>query len=98
MHWSALDPENGAYLDSLGWVYYQLGDTAQAVAVLTRAAELVDDDPVIFDHLAEAYLRQHNLEAARRHWDRALELDPNQAEVRAKLQRLPPHDVTVSSP
>ena len=84
----ALDPENGAYIDSLGWVYYQLGDVEEAVVQLERAAELLDTDPTIFDHLGEAYFKQGNLEQARVAWEQALALDPDSAAVEQKLRAL----------
>lgn len=34
-----IDPDNGAYLDSLGWVYYQTGDYRRAQEFLRRAIE-----------------------------------------------------------
>ena len=82
-----LDPENGAYLDSLGWVYFKMGRLDEAVAHLERAAALLDTDAVIFDHLGEAYFKRRDPEQARRNWERALELSPTDA-IRHKLERL----------
>ena len=39
----ALEPTNGAYLDSLGWVYFKLGRTHQALTYLLKAAEFFPD-------------------------------------------------------
>jgi tetratricopeptide (TPR) repeat protein len=86
----ALEPDNGAYLDSLGWVHYQLGDLGAAVRYLEQAAELLETDPVIFDHLGETYYRRREWEKARRSWERALELDPARTEIVEKLKRLAP--------
>lgn len=47
----ASDPENGAYLDSLGWVYYQRGEHDEAFDWLVRAANARPDDPTILEHL-----------------------------------------------
>jgi tetratricopeptide (TPR) repeat protein len=51
----AIDPNEGFYIDSLGWVYYQRGDYPKAVEHLERAAELVSDDPTVIEHLGDAY-------------------------------------------
>ena len=42
----AAEPENGAYLDSLGWLHYRQGKYEQALAeLLSAAAELKEEDP-----------------------------------------------------
>jgi tetratricopeptide (TPR) repeat protein len=90
-----LDPENGAYVDSLGWVCFKMGRLDEAVAHLERAAGLLDTDPVIFDHLGEAYVARRDVERARASWRRALELNPSQADaiaIQEKLGRLDVHE------
>ncbi|HEX9779600.1 MAG TPA: tetratricopeptide repeat protein [bacterium] len=93
-----LDPDNGAYVDSLGWVYYQLGDIEQALALLRRAAELMESDPTIVDHLGDAYYRNGDVEAARTQWRRALELGADEAALLRKLQQLEEQGVTGTTP
>ena len=54
----SLDPENSAYLDSLGWVHFRLGDIAEAERWLRRAVDLGGNlgDGTIFCHLGEVLL------------------------------------------
>ncbi|MBI3356905.1 MAG: tetratricopeptide repeat protein, partial [Nitrospirae bacterium] len=47
----ALKPENGYYVDSLGWAFYKSGLLAEALTEIKRAVALVGDDPVIYEHL-----------------------------------------------
>ena len=51
-------------------------DTAEALAEIRRAIELVGDDPVLFEHLGEIYLKQQNVSDAKEAWIHSLELDP----------------------
>ncbi|MFB3815618.1 MAG: tetratricopeptide repeat protein, partial [Terriglobales bacterium] len=67
-----LDPQNGAYLDSLGWAYFKLGDYTLAEANLRRASERLSTDPTIQDHLAELYAKTGRLKLAAVHWERAI--------------------------
>jgi tetratricopeptide (TPR) repeat protein len=46
------DPDNGAYLDSLGWVLYKRGDYEGAFDWLVEAVNRRPDDPVVLEHLA----------------------------------------------
>jgi tetratricopeptide (TPR) repeat protein len=72
-----LKPDDGYYVDSLGWAYYRLGNIPAAVEQLERAVELKPDDPVINDHLGDAYWRiGRNLEA-KYQWQQVLSLKPD---------------------
>ena len=71
----ATEPWNAAYLDSLGWAYYKAGDFSNARKHLARAARLRDgQDPVVYDHLADAAYRLDDREAAREYWNKAVSL------------------------
>ncbi|MBM3518879.1 MAG: tetratricopeptide repeat protein, partial [Alphaproteobacteria bacterium] len=77
----SLRPRDGYVTDSLGWVYYRMGDHVEAVRWLERAVELVPDDPVINDHLGDAYWRVGRVNEARFQWNRALSFAPAAKEV-----------------
>ncbi len=55
------EPENGAYLDSLGWIYFQRGELEEAEEYLTRAISLVKD-PEIYEHLGDLYIKMGDKE------------------------------------
>ena len=61
----ASEPENSAYLDSLGWIYYRLGDLGQAEYWLRRAIELGGTDGTVLSHLGEVLLRKGQADEAR---------------------------------
>ncbi len=65
------DPKNMAYRDSLGWVLYRLGRYDEAVAELKVAASVPKADGLIFDHLAEAQLRNEQAANAIESWRKA---------------------------
>ncbi len=69
----ALDPQNGAYLDSLGWAYYKLGKYDLAEENLRRASERISTDPTVHQHLGELYQRTGRLKLAASHYERSLE-------------------------
>jgi tetratricopeptide (TPR) repeat protein len=71
-----LRPEDGFIVDSLGWVYYRLGDYENAVKYLERAVELTPTDPTINDHLGDAYWQVGRHVEARFQWRRALSFGP----------------------
>ena len=73
----ALKPENGYYVDSLGWAFYKSGMLAEALTEIKKAVALVGDDPVIYEHLGEVYLKQQKVSDAREAWLHSLEIDPS---------------------
>ena len=81
-------PRDGYITDSLGWVLYRLGDFEAAVVHLERAVALEAGDPVINDHLGDAYWAVGRKLEARFQWMRSLSLEPDrdvEAELRLKL-------------
>ena len=48
------EPDNGAYLDSLGWAYFQKGDFSQALVELEKAMKTESTDPTVREHLKKA--------------------------------------------
>ncbi|CAN5212313.1 tetratricopeptide repeat protein [soil metagenome] len=83
------NPSSGAMIDSLGWVYYRMGDLPSAVANLERAVVLDPSDPDVNNHLGDVYWRVDRKIEAQYQWQRVLTLDPDaklKAEVEAKLK------------
>jgi tetratricopeptide (TPR) repeat protein len=87
---AAARPDNGAIIDSLGWVMFQLGRYDEAVTHLEQAASLEPVDPVINDHLGDALWAVGREMEARFQWQRALSFAPEDdgaARIRDKLDR-----------
>jgi tetratricopeptide (TPR) repeat protein len=87
-----LDPGNGAFLDTLGWVYYHQGRIEEALDKLLEAAAVEPDDPTILDHIGDALIRLDRAGLARDYWRRALEEDPENETIRDKLNNTPEGD------
>jgi tetratricopeptide (TPR) repeat protein len=89
------DHDNGAYLDSLGWVLYKKKQLADArkyleLAVEDKAAQHIE----IYDHLGDVCLALGDREAAIRAWEKGLEHvtesrrdQDRRVEVAKKLER-----------
>lgn len=85
-------PDSGAVLDSLGWVYFRLGDYEKALASMEKAVELAPSAPDVNDHLGDIYAKVGRTLEARFQWQRVLTLDPEpdlKAKVEAKIAATP---------
>ena len=76
----ALDPQNGAYLDSLGWVCFRMNDLREAEKFLSKAAEKIPADATVQEHLGDLEARRGQMAEAVVHWKRSLTLSPDEPE------------------
>jgi tetratricopeptide (TPR) repeat protein len=67
------EPNNGAYLDSMGWVLFRMGKLSEAEEYLKRALERTSKDPTVHDHLGDVYAKQGKTKEAVTEWQRALQ-------------------------
>jgi len=67
-----LEPNNGAYLDSLGWAYFKLGKYDLAEENLNKASVHMGSDPTVQEHLGDLYQKTGRLKMAAVHWERAV--------------------------
>lgn len=84
----AAEPENGAYLDSMGWVYYQQGRYVEAFDYLVEATNQRGDDPVILEHLGRTLAKLGRVDEAIAILERALRAGADPEVVRPYIARL----------
>ncbi|HSI28508.1 MAG: tetratricopeptide repeat protein [Methylophilus sp.] len=82
-----LSPEDHYIMDSLGWVYYRLGDIGHAIEQLRRAYA-IQQDPEIAAHLAEVLWKQGQREEAKQILDQALSANPDNEVLASTAQKL----------
>ena len=80
-----LRPNDGYFVDSLGWAYYRMGEYEKAVMELEKAVSLVPNDPIINDHLGDAMWRAGYKNEAVFQWNRALIYKPED-ELKEKIK------------
>jgi len=83
-----LMPDDGYVRDSLGWVYFKIGNIEQAIVELEKASEMVDNDPIIREHLGDAYMTTEQFEKALAAYEKAYELyeeEEKKQSVKAKI-------------
>jgi tetratricopeptide (TPR) repeat protein len=83
-----MEPSNGAYIDSLGWLFFRQGKFDEALTELLRAAELLSEpDAVVFEHLGDTFDKLGRKAEAVLYWQKALQLNPESKQVAAKLDK-----------
>jgi tetratricopeptide (TPR) repeat protein len=88
-----MEPWNGAYLDSLGWVYFKMGEYELAEDNLRKAVQRTQSDPTVHMHLGDLYEKTGRVRLAASQWELSLDefsksapADVEQTDV-AKVQK-----------
>ena len=82
------EPENGYFLDSLGWILFRKKNYREAAKTLKRAIEKAGDDAVIWEHLGDAYLKLGERTKAISAYDRSLKANPSNDKLKEKVKSL----------
>lgn len=83
-----LKPDSGYILDSVGWLYYRLGKIAAAYEYIEKALKFLPNDPTINEHAGDILKSLNRLSEAKEYYEKALSLDPENGELRKKLDAL----------
>ncbi|RMF54915.1 MAG: tetratricopeptide repeat protein, partial [Calditrichaeota bacterium] len=81
-----LEPNNGAFLDTVGWIYFKLGDYQQALYYIKRAVEHREGSAEVLEHLGDVYYQLGEQEKAQEYWQKAYEKDPDNKALKAKIK------------
>ena len=84
----AADSTNASFLDTIGWVYFKLGQYDKAVQWLEKARAAGDPSAVILEHLGDVYFQLGRYRLARQMWEQALQLDPEKASIKERLENV----------
>lgn len=85
-----LEPDNAAFLDSMGWVLFKLNQPQQALGyVLKAVAGTREADETLYDHLGDIYAELKEMDKARDAWRKSLAVQSND-KVRQKLEAAQP--------
>lgn len=81
------DPYSSSYLDTIGWIYFKLGDYAKAKEYITKAAELDPANAVILEHLGDVLYKLDEKDVAAGYWQKALDLDSKNEKLKNKVEK-----------
>ena len=82
----AAEPDNAAFLDSLGWVYLKQGRLWDALDLLQKAVAK-EEDPAIYDHMGDVYEKLGQMDKALQVWQKAIALDESMSALKVKIAR-----------
>ncbi len=81
------DPKNPSYLDTIGWVYYQLGNYELAELNIRKAIDAEPDNSTIVEHLGDVLFKKGNKTEALSVWEKALKLNSDNHDLKNKIEK-----------
>ena len=81
-----LDPENGYFLDTIGWVEFKRNNLEKSVFYLEKATSLLPNSDEVLDHLGDCYLKLNRTNEAIYEWKKALKYVQNDV-LRKNIQK-----------
>lgn len=80
-----LEPDNAAYLDTVGWIFYLKNDYEKARQYIEASVETGEASAEVFEHLGDVYDKLNEPEKAKKWWQRAVENDPDREYLKERL-------------
>ncbi len=80
-------PQNPSYLDTIGWVYFQIGYYLKAEEFIKLAIEKGEVSAVVYEHLGDVYFKLNDISKATEQWQKSLDLDPMNKSLKEKIER-----------
>ena len=87
-----LDPENGYFLDTLGWVEFKRKNYKSAVYFLERAVSILPKSSEIIDHLGDCYFMLNRKREAYFEWKKALKYEKDRTKITKIIEKIKKHE------
>ena len=87
-----LDPNNGYFLDTLGWVQYKRNDFKSAVYFLEKSVSILPSSAEVIDHLGDCYLMLNRKKEAVFEWNKALKYETDKSIIKKIKQKIRKHE------
>jgi len=78
-------PNNPAYIDTLGWIYFKQNKFEAALKQIKKAHKIIGDDSEIMHHLGDIHHAMNNEKQAIACWKKSFSLDPENKTIAHKL-------------
>ncbi len=81
------EPDNSSFLDTIGWVYFQLGDYEKAKEYIEKSLEADSNSATVLEHLGDVYYKLGEQQKAIEFWTESLKKDDSNNELKLKLDK-----------
>jgi Tfp pilus assembly protein PilF len=83
----AAEPNNAAYLDTVGWIYFKMGKFEEAERFIAKAIAAGGASATVYEHMGDIYFKLGQKDMAGQYWKQALNMNAANQALREKLAR-----------
>jgi tetratricopeptide (TPR) repeat protein len=80
-----LNPDNAAFLDTMGWIYFKIGDYEKAHEYIRASIETGDASAEVMEHMGDVYDKMGDPDRAHYWWQKAYDKDESRTHLRERL-------------
>lgn len=80
-----IEPNNASFLDTYGWILYQMDDLTGALNYIGKALQQTPESADVLEHMGDVLHGLNRDEEAKKYWEKALALNPGSVELRKKI-------------
>ena len=84
----SIEPDNAAFLDTIGWIYFKLGTYRKAEEFIEKSISINDNNPVILEHLGDIYLKLNKSAEAVNIYEKVLQIDSENQFIKDKINKI----------
>ena len=81
------EPKNSSYFDTIGWIYFRLGEYKKAKIKIEEATKIEEKNATLIDHLGDVYFKLGSKVKAMELWKKAFEIDSTKSEIKKKIEK-----------
>lgn len=81
------DSLNANYLDTYGWVYFQMGDNEKALEFLEKSKAINNANPEVWLHIGDVLKKQGKEQEAIDAWEKGLNCDPSNSDLLERIKK-----------
>ncbi len=82
-----IEPDNSAYLDTIGWIYFKLGNVKKAHHFIKSAIDNDKTNAVVLEHLGDVLTSKKQYKEAHAIYQQAFDLEPDNERLRSKASK-----------
>lgn len=82
-----LDPENSAFLDTIGWIHYKKENYGLALDYIKQSLSIDSTNSVILEHLGDVYVKLNDFEKGLNYYQKVMKLTPENQSVLNKIEQ-----------